>query len=150
MRLCLTALAVSSLVVGCSRQQEPEGGEFCTLIGCRSQVTFQVPADLVAGVRYLVDACVDDVCRSEELVVPATGGPEDDASAGSLWLDPQDDSITLHLGDGEYSGVHQVSLTVVIADREEIARSRESVEFERSQPNGPGCEPVCWFANVRL
>jgi hypothetical protein len=26
----------------------------------------------------------------------------------------------------------------------------EDVEFERTQPNGPGCEPVCWIATIPI
>jgi hypothetical protein len=124
----------------------------CTLIGCESQVVFEVggATDILSGETYEVEACIDGDCTSATVEVPpAQGGAMGAGLSDSLVVDPQQDLVTVRLSGGDYSGMHTVSLTLTGPDgqRTEI---ESDTEFERSQPNGPGCEPVCWQATVRV
>ena len=119
----------------------------CSEVGCSSQVSFQLAAELRAGVAYNVEACADDDCRSQTLTVP-DDGPVGTGGEG-LWLDTNDDVITLELpSDTNWEGTHAVSLRVVTEDGEEVVDMAGETDFERMQPNGPDCPPVCWLAEV--
>jgi hypothetical protein len=62
--------------------------------------------------------------------------------------DTVSDSIYLGLGEGSFEGVHVARLSVRNAAGELIAEIEANTEFERQQPNGEGCEPICWIATV--
>ena len=129
----------------------PAGPAFvCTMIGCDSQVVFKLTADLVSAATYQVEACIDGACESASVRIP----PRDGAAVGvgsndAFTIDPTTDVVAFVLDGGDYSGPHQVSLRVAGDDLEPIEVAAET-EFERSQPNGPNCEPVCWQATVRM
>lgn len=122
----------------------------CTLIGCDSAVVFHVPIDLEVDIAYDVEACVDEVCERQVLRVPLPAdGPFTGTSQGSISLFIDTDTITFTLGDRELPGNHRARLTVRRgADR--IVEDETDVKFSRTQPNGPGCEPVCWVAEIIL
>ncbi|MCA1587555.1 MAG: hypothetical protein LC744_02465, partial [Chloroflexi bacterium] len=63
-------------------------------------------------------------------------------------LDADRDTVTLRLLGHDYSGSHTVLLSV-IGEGGPVAEVKAETDFERSQPNGPGCQPVCWQARVR-
>jgi len=122
----------------------------CTLIGCDSAVIFQVPVDLEVDIAYDVEACVDDVCERQVLRVPLPAdGPFTGTTQGSISLFIDTDTITYTLGDRELPGDHHARLTVR-RDGDPIVEDETDVQFARTQPNGPGCEPVCWIAEVIL
>ena len=119
----------------------------CSEVGCSSQVSFRLSTDLRAGVAYTVNACAEDDCRSQTLTVP-DDGPVGTGGEG-LWLDSDSDVITLELATGtDWEGIHAVSLRVVTEDGEVAADMTGDVDFERTQPNGPDCPPVCWLAEL--
>ena len=119
----------------------------CTETGCDSQVSFRLSTDLRAGVAYTVEACVDDDCRDETLTVP-DDGPIGIGAEG-VWLDTDSDVIRLELPTGtSWEETHAVSLRVVTRDGDVVADMTGEADFERTQPNGPDCPPVCWLAEV--
>lgn len=121
----------------------------CTAIGCESAVTIVADEDLMTGAEYVVEVCVDGRCERESLTV-AEGGGAVGASSGGITIGTDVDTITYAVGDGDWSGVHRVTATVRdAATGEVLVDVGQQVEFERSQPNGPGCEPICWFAEIR-
>ena len=123
----------------------PEGPPLaCTLIGCESQIRFDLSGDLVRGEAYDIEACVDGDCTSETVQIPDSGF----VIVGAFTLDADRDTVTLRLVGDDYSGMRTVSLSVV-GETGPVAEVERETEFERSQPNGPGCEPVCWQATVR-
>jgi hypothetical protein len=67
---------------------------------------------------------------------------------GSFIIDAETDRVTLRLPEGDYSGMHAVSLTLGGADVEPVEIEAET-DFERGQPNGPDCPPICWRAIIR-
>ncbi len=149
----LVSIAAVLLLVACDALGVPPiGGErSCTLIGCGSAVGFNLDVDLVAEVAYEVTACVDDLCDEGILEVPPPAdGPFTGASDGALAIATDTDSIFYSLGDLDASGRHRVSITVRSESGEVNAEFDGEAEFERTQPNGPGCEPVCWLAAVRV
>lgn len=149
----LAGLVLGVILSACVAPPVPDGPFIaCTLIGCESQVAFEIgdATDIVSGATYEVEACIDGQCESATVVVPPAQGAAIGAGvSGSLVLDPQQDIVTVRLIGGDYSGMHTLSLTLTGPDgqRTEI---ESDTEFERSQPNGPGCEPVCWQATVRV
>lgn len=147
----LAGLALGVILAACVAPPVPDGPVLaCTLIGCESQVVFEVGTDIVSGETYEVEACIDGLCESATVAVPPAQGQAMGAGlSGSLMLDPQQDLVTLRLAGADYSGRHTVSLTLAGPDGQLTEMAAET-EFERSQPNGPGCEPVCWQAIVRV
>lgn len=123
---------------------QPDGPpQVCTQIGCESHILFELGVDLQPGMRYEIEACVDGECTSESVVVDPNGF----STVGAIGVDAHRDTVGLRLLGDDYSGTHQVSLSIV-GPGMQISRITEAVEFERVQPNGPGCEPVCWQAVV--
>jgi hypothetical protein len=115
----------------------------CTLIGCESQIEFQLSGDLVRGEAYDIEACIDADCTAQTVEVPDSGF----VIGGAFTLDADRDTVTLRLLGDDYSGSHTVSLSVT-GEGGAVAELETETDFERSQPNGPGCEPVCWHATV--
>ena len=152
MRRLSVVLAALALGVALVWAVAPAGqNRSCDAIGCSSQVSFHLSADLEAGVAYTVEACADDHCRQHTLTVPEdrSAGVAARAVTDGLGLDTDRDAITLTLPDGtDWSGTHAVTLRVVTSDGDPVTHMTDDVEFERTQPNGPGCPPVCWLAEV--
>lgn len=131
-------------VPGCVDAQQS-----CTAIGCDSQVTFELPVDLVAETPYDVRACVDEVCRSATLTVPAPDdGPYTGTTANDLTLVVDADAITLALPVDDWGGQHRTSIVVRGPAGDVITEAEADREFTAARPNGPDCPPVCWQATV--
>lgn len=151
--LTAAVLATAALVLtACGLVPEPDRPpQACTGIGCESAVAFNLSVDLEPGVEYRVEACLDDRCATETIAVPDA---DDEPGAtgrrvGQIDLSTADDRILLVLPEDDYGGEHRASLRVVTtADDELNVAAEEVTAFERQQPNGPGCPPVCWFAEV--
>jgi len=142
------ALTIIVMVAGCGLLEPAPRA--CTAIGCESAVTFRLPVDLEVNVAYEVEACVDELCERVTLTVPLPDdGPFTGVTVGAITLQTDTDSVTFMVGGREMAGVHRARVTVR-TDGEAIADADEDVGFERNQPNGPGCEPVCWFAKVEV
>ena len=142
------ALLIIAMMTGCELLEPAP--RVCTDIGCESAVTFRLPVDLEVNVPYEVEACIGELCERATLSVPLPDdGPFTGVTIGAITLQTDTESITLSLGSREVAGVHRARVTVS-TDGEPIAEGDEDVEFERGQPNGPGCEPVCWVAEVDL
>lgn len=146
---CAAVLAVSTVVAACGfvlpfTSPTDEVHE-CPLIGCDSQVVFEIDYDLRPGGEYLVEACVEADCERARIRVPSGQGGR---TVGDLVLSAIDDVVVFVLHGEDYSGSHAVSLTVESPDQGTIT-VEEEIEFERTQPNGPECEPVCWSATIQ-
>lgn len=119
----------------------------CTAMGCESQVLFELDVDIAPGTSYSVQACVDAQCEDAEIRVPAGGGAI--GTVGNIVVSPIDNVIAFRLHGADYSGSHAVTLNLELPDGGTVLVEQD-VEFERSQPNGPRCEPVCWTATIRV
>lgn len=142
-------MTLTMILMACGTPlDQPSGGELraCTLIGCESHVRFELATDLEAGLTYAVEACVDGACTHETIDV-APGAPL--GAAGAITVDVTSDTVTLRLVGDDYSGAHEVSLVVTAGD-DDVVEIAAAAEFERLQPNGEGCEPICWQATVRV
>lgn len=117
----------------------------CTEIGCESAVAFHLDLDLETGVEYRLEACVDADCAAETVEVPAAAGFGH--RTVTFDVSTEEDRVLFLLPDGDFPGQHRVSLRVTGSDGS-ASDVQALVEFERNQPNGPGCPPVCWFAEI--
>jgi hypothetical protein len=153
MRRVLAAVGLIVVLAACDTfttlpWETESSPRLCTAIGCESAIVFHVPIDLEVDIPYDVEACVDDVCERQVLRVPLpTDGPFTGTTQGSISLFIDTDTITFTLGDRELPGDHQARLTVR-RDGDPILDDGTDVKFARTQPNGTGCEPVCWIAEV--
>ena len=137
------------IIAGCLAPPVPAqtpGGEpiACRLIGCENRIEFQLSGDLQRGETYRIETCVDEACASATISIPDSGF----VLAGPFTIDADGNTVTVRLLGSDYSGAHSVSLHVN-GPSGPVAEVETEVEFDRLQPNGPGCEPVCWHATVR-
>lgn len=133
------------VLVGCELGRAPAEPMACTQIGCESQVIFELSEQIELGGTYRVKACIDATCSEAEIRVPHQGA----GTSGDLLIDGEADRVVLTLPEDDYAGPHTVSLSLEDPDGGRIEVEAD-VEFERLQPNGAGCEPVCWQATVTL
>lgn len=127
----LAAVLMALFLAGCA----------CTQIGCDSRVLFHVRADLRGDQEYEVRACVDEICRDGAFGPGLTGPSGLEFSSG-------EDVVTLILDDGDYAGVHHVTLEIR-RDGELIVQGDEEISLTSSQPNGAFCPPTCWVGTAR-
>ena len=148
MRSRWLATGMLLILAGCiapTMPAPPPAGEplACTLIGCESQIEFQLSGDLERGETYQIEACVDEDCASATIQIPDSGF----VLEGPFTLDADRDTVTVRLLGFDYSGTHAVSFSVS-GPAGPVAEVETDIDFERLEPNGPGCEPVCWHATV--
>ena len=120
----------------------------CSVEGCANAIHFRPQVDLERNVAYDVEACMDGDCNRATLNVD---GPltQTGAMGGSLTLWEDDDRVELAIGDGDFSGRHDVSFSILDASGTVIAEFNDSIELTRSEPNGGWpCGPTCWAAEV--
>ncbi len=127
----------------------------CTEIGCNSGVTFELgqqSALFEINKPVQIRACIESDCTVDSLTVTATGDSAYFFSTqGRFELDVANDRLIYRtqaqqIGEGRKS----VSLAFTREGTVVLEETREDVTFDRSQPNGPGCEPVCWNSTVTL
>lgn len=80
-------------------------------------------------------------------IIPESGGH---CITGDVDLTCSGDRIAFGLGDRDLAGSHTVSLRIEDRSGDVLADVEDEVVFERVQPNGSGCPPVCWQAEVQL
>ena len=120
----------------------------CSVEGCANAIHFQSQVDLERNVAYDVEACLDGDCNRATLNVD---GPltQTGAMGGSLPLWEDADRVELAIGDGDFSGMHDVSFSIRGSSGTVIAEFNDSIELTRSEPNGGWpCAPTCWSAEV--
>ncbi len=130
---------MAALLTGCG----------CSQVGCANAIHFELQVDLERDVAYDVEACLDGDCHRATLNVDGrltqTG-----AMGGSLTLWEDDDRVDLAIGDGDFSGMHDVSFSIRDGSGAIIAGFEGLIELTRSEPNGGWlCGPTCWSAEVR-
>lgn len=142
--VALAAVGLAASLSACS------SGTACTEAGCGSQITFQVEYELEAGESYLVEACVDDYCRTQTLEVPEDrDGALPVTEADGFGLQTERDIIYLALPDErDWGGTRVATLTVRDIEGRVVSELEGDADFERFQPNGPNCPPTCWLAEV--
>jgi hypothetical protein len=116
----------------------------CTAVGCMSMLSIETGVGLGEGTTYEIEVCLDDECW--EGVPVANDSHGDDH--GDVYVDAGG-IVQVFFGEEERSRTGRVSV-VLTAAGEEIVRHEEEVEFEVSQPNGPWCEPTCYFGLVTV
>lgn len=161
MKLPVLLVATVSLVltacfpVDRPARPEPEPDvRACTEIGCRSLLTVELPeADLVVEATYGVEICVDGDCTGTNITIDA-GNDRGEAVLGEadgVALRADEDLVEYQLPDEGYGETAKVSFTLTDADGEVLAETQgEEVPLERSQPNGPGCPPVCFTGRLTV
>ena len=151
-RLCLLGVLLLVSATACGLGERMAVERICTARGCQSEVRVRL-ADLGLGRRAGVvtaTMCFDGACSEQRQRFKASG-----ASSGiqgsRLSIEAFDDHIELALRlpprayDEETE--HPVTLTVSV-DGAKPTKVARDVTLERSQPNGPDCEPICWQATI--
>ena len=67
-----------------------------------------------------------------------------------LWA--EEDRIDYYLPEADYNTSASVTVRVMNSDGDVLADTEApaDVPLERSQPNGPGCPPVCFFGRMTV
>jgi hypothetical protein len=145
----LGTVALLLMLAGCELLGPQPSPHACTAIGCDNQLRMVVAEDLQPDIEYEIELCVGERCAESTISVPQGGGALG-AADGAITLETEPDAVTFRLPEDDWSGQHRVTATVRdAASGEVLVEVDEEVEFERSQPNGPGCPPICWFAEIR-
>lgn len=134
----LAVILMAGVLAGCA----------CTLIGCVNRIEFNLAHDLVKGVHYDVEVCLDGQCSSVTLMVKDREGWVV-ASGDGLGIDTDRDGVVLGLEGDDYSGVHDLSVTVRNETGDMLTDHTGTYEFVKTEPNGGGwCGPTCWHAVI--
>lgn len=131
----------------------------CTGMGCTTGIFMDIGAgEFRQGDQATVELCLDETCARAAGPLSATHGLDGKAQAfgkGSyfhVWL--QDGVVTaeLHIGSDRFNDNRPRRLTFSATGEggQEPVEHDQDVRMQRVQPNGPACEPVCWFASVQL
>lgn len=137
---------------------------FCTEIGCDSLLRIELTeVDITPEATYDVEICVNDVCATETVAIdqrhPGTGEIQRGESPrargtldGHMIIWAEDDRIDYYLPEADYDSFASVTFTLTNSDGDGLARTdgAADVPLERSQPNGPGCPPVCFFGRMSV
>ncbi|MFP3883748.1 MAG: hypothetical protein ACLFWH_15720 [Actinomycetota bacterium] len=137
---------------------------FCTEIGCDSILEVQLTeVDIAPEATYDVEICLNEECAAETVTIdlrhPGTGEIQRGASSRSegtvdgymvLWA--EEDRIVYYLPEADYDTTASVSVRLMDSDGNVLADTGgpADVPLERSQPNGPGCPPVCFFGRMTV
>lgn len=137
---------------------------FCTEIGCDSTLEVELTdVDIAPEATYNVEICVDEVCTAETVTIdlrhPGTGEIQRGASSrpqgtldGYMVIWAEEDRIVYYLPEAEYDATASVAVRLTDSDGNVLADTGgpADVPLERSQPNGPGCPPVCFFGRLTV
>ena len=137
---------------------------FCTDAGCDSVLTIELSeVDIVPEATYGVEICVDGDCASETITIdiphPATGdivrgdsGHPVGTLAGRMLMWVEGNYIEYYLPEREYGGSATVAFTLRDVEGSVLAQTTGATEvpLERSQPNGPGCPPICFTGRLTV
>lgn len=137
---------------------EPDGPRACTEIGCNDglELEFARQTPWPAG-SYRVTLRVDGksmACQGELPLRACDAGPSFQCDDPSLTLG--ESGCALPAEQHGLSGLHMAvsaatDVSLVIEHQGALqATAKLSPTFQTSQPNGPGCEPVCRNAAMRL
>ena len=151
-RLCLLGVLLLVTTTACGIGERMAVDRMCTARGCQSEVRVRL-ADLGLGKQggvVTATMCFDGACSEQRQRFKASG-----ASFGiegsRLSVEALDDHIELALRlpprvyDEETE--HPVTATVSV-DGAKATKVARDVTLERTQPNGPDCEPICWQATI--
>ena len=137
---------------------------FCTEIGCDSILEVRLTeVDIALEATYDVEICVNKECAAETVTIdlrhPGTGEIQRGASSrpqgtldGYMVLWVEEDRIDYYLPAADYDTTTSVSVRFMDSDGNVLADTGgpADVPLERSQPNGPGCPPVCFFGRMTV
>lgn len=134
----------------------PPPGRACTQIGCQDGLVVQVrPAEAWPHGEYRFDIEHDGarvVCTGTlplppcELRALRCDAPQPSIVESGCALEPAAHAF----GDVVFSTTPSTVAVVVRHDGKLVGSGRWSPVYQQSQPNGPGCEPVCTNATVEL
>lgn len=127
----ILVLVPASVSSGCR-----EGGD-CTEIGCQSgvSVTFTPPDNRDMRAPVKVTTCLGSECQDTlhgQVGTSLVGEVSVESSAADLTA-PQ-----------------RLTLRAVDAGGRVLVENSRRIQLSRIQPNGPGCDPVCWHADVNF
>ena len=106
----------------------------CSLIGCESAIDMSLSDDLPPGV-YGLEACVDEeTCTTTTFEITGQSNYE----------------VYVSFDEAEFAQDAMVVVTVTDSAGSVAAGRRGEVTFERSQPNGWLCPPICWWARMSV
>ncbi len=156
--------ATAAVVLACSSGQDgsstegapPPAGRACTMIGCQDGLVVRVqPAEAWPHGEYRFDIQHDgaNVVCTGILPLPSCDrrallcdAPEPTIVESGCALDPAAHAF----GDVVFSST-PADVTVAVSHLGRMVGSgRWNPIYQTSQPNGPGCEPVCTSAVVEL
>jgi hypothetical protein len=153
------ALALAACIPGSDGASDPPAitpPRACTEIGCASglSVDFVRSGRWAAG-NYRIEVTADGNAGACEITLPLSCSRQPRCTGASAWrvgesgcaLDPQSHSLT----GVDFSPAQPVDVTVTVSlDDRRLGEARLQPVYTTSQPNGPGCEPVCRQARATL
>ena len=113
-------------------------GRDCTLVGCVTGVTVDFAKGFAVGDLPLnVTICADDVCNTTTVDPTSTNGQTSIPVFAQLALDDRGErDVAVRVE------VRSTSSATVLID------AGGTGQLRRNQPNGKGCDPVCYTASL--
>ncbi|MBK8172982.1 MAG: hypothetical protein IPK60_21980 [Sandaracinaceae bacterium] len=148
-----TFLASLFATILCISACDSSGSHACTLIGCEDGFGVAFDARDWPGGDYVVTVDADGQARTCTVTLPYATVETGATCSDGLRLDTS--GSALPASEHEILGLHvtdtPASLTVTIT-RDSVMLATESFtpSYITTQPNGPGCEPVCTQANATM
>lgn len=156
-------LVLTSLVAACSPPPEPpkaaaDSAKACSEMGCDDGLAIELvrPSPWPAG-AYRFTLSIDGKavrCEGALPLPPCDSGPSFHCDDASLTI--AESGCALPPGEHAITGLHSTltegsEASLLIEHEGSIqATAKLTPSFQTLQPNGPGCEPVCQSASLKL
>ncbi len=159
----LLATCLALVLIGCSASSAPPPagpgpGKVCTEMGCQSGLDIELvrPTGWPPG-SYRITLRIDDKsasCEGNLPLEPCERGPTFRCSDASLSIAESGCALPAdqHAIGGLSSTVTEASKASLVIEHQGALQATAQLTpvFQTVQPNGPGCEPVCQSASLRL
>ncbi|MBK9002068.1 MAG: hypothetical protein IPM35_40600 [Myxococcales bacterium] len=157
------AVCFALVLVGCNASSAAPAagqapGKVCTEMGCQSGLDIELvrPTGWPPG-SYRITLRIDDEsasCEGKLPLEPCERGPTFHCSDASLSIAESGCALPAdqHAIGGLTSTVTEASKASLVIEHQGAlqATAQLTPAFQTVQPNGPGCEPVCQSASMRL
>lgn len=138
--IALLFVLTVAIAISISMFRPPELAQVCTLVGCGGGINIEL-AELPVDVSYQVTLSLP----SGESETLSCGGVQDNSNPFEKSCSSNGAFFSL---DPDVSAPDQITVTVLVAEKQTSQVFRPV--YEKNQPNGEDCPPICYSATVKM